>query len=241
MSLEIIRPGETAEEKRSAAKIAIEPQLFKFKNIFAARGFTVTDSVDGETPNIIISSSQEDFDAALGERIPFVLITNHYNERTIIEALDRGAQDVFVRPESDMQIEELTSRIKAILRRTKNELKETEGIVKSGNVEINFDRRTIRKNGKPLEISEKQRDLVFYLARTPGRIVSYEILLKGLGETGNELAASNLKLRISRARAVLEDDPKNPKIILTHLRIGVSLSTGKEDRELRTDSRTNSR
>jgi two-component system response regulator VicR len=121
---------------------------------------------------------------------------------------------------------ELLARVKANIRRVsmKNAVEETPvqtNRVELGRVVIDSEKMTIYKDGSPLELSQREYDLICYLAAQPGKVFSRESLMEHVwnydGYVGDVRAVD---VAVRRLREKLEDDPANPVFIVTKRGMG---------------------
>lgn len=146
--------------------------------------------------------------------LPVIILTACGEEADRVKGLNLGADDYVVKPFS---VKELLARVEAVLRRSPQrpmdigELKIPGGKVDFSRCEVSFD------DGKRFELSEREMELLRYLAQNAGRAVSREEILshvwrinpRGVYET------RTIDMHIARLREKLRDDPENPHIILT--------------------------
>lgn len=152
--------------------------------------------------------------------VPIVMLTARSEEIDKILGLELGADDYVTKPFS---VRELLARVKANLRRTvpaTEALQTGEGDIKIGEITINTERYELRKNGKPIELTLREFELVKFLAETPNRICSRETILRkvwGYEYVGDD---RTVDVTISRLREKIEDNPSEPKYIMTRRGIG---------------------
>ena len=148
------------------------------------------------------------------------MLTARSEEIDKILGLELGADDYVTKPFS---VRELLARVKANLRRTvpaTEALQTGEGDIKIGEITINTERYELRKNGKPIELTLREFELVKFLAETPNRICSRETILRkvwGYEYVGDD---RTVDVTISRLREKIEDNPSEPKYIMTRRGIG---------------------
>jgi two-component system KDP operon response regulator KdpE len=155
--------------------------------------------------------------------LPILMLTVRDAERDKIEALDAGADDYITKPFS---IPELAARLRSAVRRSNTDLpgtatsRNTDPPIAVGEIELDPGRRVVRKNGLPLRLTPKEFELLYYLMKHPGKPVSHVALLQAVW--GDECAMQTEYLRtfISQLRKKLEDDPSEPRYLLTELSFG---------------------
>lgn len=154
--------------------------------------------------------------------VPIVMLTARGEEIDKILGLELGADDYVTKPFS---VRELLARVKANLRRTVPAKDEgsagaDEGDIKIGEILINTERYELRKNGRPIELTLREFELVKFLAETPNRICSRDTILRkvwGYEYVGDD---RTVDVTISRLRDKIEDNPSEPKYIMTRRGIG---------------------
>jgi two-component system alkaline phosphatase synthesis response regulator PhoP len=146
--------------------------------------------------------------------LPVILVTARGAEPDRVHGLRGGADDYVVKPFSAT---ELLARVEAVLRRSAARPLDVERVEVAGRT-IDFARREVRAagGGEPRAMSERESDVLRYLARNPGRAVSREELLQnvwGLDPAGVE--TRTVDMHVARLREKLGDDPVTPSVIAT--------------------------
>ena len=153
-------------------------------------------------------------------RLPIVMLTVQGSEDRKVEALNAGADDYITKP---FQLRELIARLKAAVRRNKAfESEETEILI--GDVKLDPVRHLVQKKGRSVHLTPKQFDLLHYLMTNAGRPVPHAKLLRTVWgpEYGDEL--EYLRTFVRQLRTKIEDDPGNPKYLVTEAHIGYRFS-----------------
>jgi DNA-binding response OmpR family regulator len=109
----------------------------------------------------------------------------------------------------------LLARVKALLRRAAPEQGADEEVLAFGRLVIDLGARQARLDGKPCELTAHQFDLLVVLARAAGRVLSRDQIMDALKGHPLEAFDRSIDVHVSRIRAVIEDDPKNPQRVLT--------------------------
>jgi DNA-binding response OmpR family regulator len=156
--------------------------------------------------------------------VAVIFLTAKDKESEIVEGLDLGADDYIVKP---FNPEELTARIRAVLRR-RSSGETFERVLNVGDLEIDLERRLVRRQAEPIELSANEWRLLRALASTPGKLIpSYDLLSRTWGaEYRSDM--EYLRVWISRLRRKLEPDPENPSVILTKPGVGYMLNADPE-------------
>lgn len=142
--------------------------------------------------------------------IPTIFLTANDSELSVVEALDSGADDYITKP---FKTRELISRIHSVLRRSK---KEETNIIQIQDIMINLKEAKVFKKGSPIFLTALEYKILLILFMNPGRVFTRESILANIWDTEEEYVNDNtLTVYIKRIREKIEDDPANPKIILT--------------------------
>ena len=150
---------------------------------------------------------------------PVIFLTALDEEKDIVKGLDIGADDYITKP---FRTRELLSRIKNVLRHTKQE--EIEEKIKIGNVEINEAKGIVLKNGKEIELTALEYKILTLLFENRGRIISREQILANIwDENENYVNDNTLTVYIKRIREKIEEDINSPKIIKTIRGLGYKI------------------
>ena len=150
---------------------------------------------------------------------PVIFLTALDEEKDIVNGLDIGADDYITKP---FRTRELLSRIKNVLRHTKQE--EIEEKIKIGNVEINETKGIVLKNGKEIELTALEYKILTLLFENRGRIISREQILANIwDENENYVNDNTLTVYIKRIREKIEEDINSPKIIKTIRGLGYKI------------------
>ena len=154
--------------------------------------------------------------------VPIIMLTAREDEVDKVLGLEFGADDYMTKPYS---ARELSARVKALLRRAemRTQTSDTKGpanIIVSGDVTINVDRYEVKKNGKIIDITLREFELLKFLAEEPDQIFSREVLLENVWGYEYLGDVRTVDVTIRRLREKIEDDPSLPKYIMTKRSIG---------------------
>jgi two-component system KDP operon response regulator KdpE len=162
----------------------------------------------------------------LRERVntPVILLTAKGSDADKVRGLEMGADDYLAKPFSP---EELSARVRAVLRRTVGS-SGTENIVRAGDVEVDLNRRLVRRGGELVTLTRTEWMLLQHLAANAGKIMlNAELLSKVWGpEYRDDL--QYLRVWVSRLRRKLEVEPSAPRLIKTFQGIGYMFNTAGE-------------
>ena len=208
------------------------------RTILSGLGFMIIEAARGEEALALVRTTQ--FDAVLldinmpgmggvevcrmirknSARIPIIMLTVQGSEDRKVEALDAGADDYITKP---FQLRELIARLHAAVRR--NKISEVGGrTILVGDVWLDPERHLVQKKGQAVHLTPKQFELLHFLMANAGRPVPHSKLLRSVWgpEYGNEL--EYLRTFIRQIRIRIEDDPANPKYLITESHIGYRFS-----------------
>jgi DNA-binding response OmpR family regulator len=158
---------------------------------------------------------------AQGRATPILMLTAKSTELDRVLGLELGADDYLTKPFS---MAELLARVKALLRRAQllraaQVASAASGAhadtVRNGELEIVPSRREVRINGRALDFTALEFDLLLYFAQHPGRVCSRAQLLDAVWGYSHDGYEHTVTTHINRLRAKVELDPMNPRFILT--------------------------
>jgi len=214
-----------------------EPSLIKFvSQNLRARGYDVVDASNGlegvervkdYKPDLVIldvnmpgmdgfevcSYLRQFSDAAI------IMLTASGNEGDKIHALDLGADDYLTKP---FGIGELIARVRAVMRRvsqaqTRSTRHEE---VHSGELAIDFEHRRVSVKDKPVKLTPTEYTLLEQLVTRPDTVLTHRELLSNVWGAEYRDETEYLRVYVGRLRRKLEDDPANPKYLLTEPGVG---------------------
>ncbi len=151
--------------------------------------------------------------------VPIIFASARTSENDRIVGLDLGGDDYLEKPYS---LKVLLSRVNALLRRTYGFGKEEQVFV-IGDIEIDITRRSVRKEGRTVNLSLKEFDLLAYMAEHKNKALPKEKLLREVWGTYSEVEISTVAVHIRWLREKLEKEPSNPTHLKTVWGIGYSL------------------
>lgn len=160
-----------------------------------------------------------------GSNIPIIMITAREEETDKVFGLELGADDYITKPFS---IRELLARVKTNMRRVAtNDVPAAEGsgeTIRFKDIVIDFERHTVLKSGKDLELTSREYELIKFLASAPGKVISREQLMSEVWQYDyyGDLRAVDVAVR--RLREKLEENPADPIYVMTKRGVGYYFS-----------------
>ena len=151
-----------------------------------------------------------------GIETPILMLTARGEEMDKVVGLEVGADDYVTKPFS---IKELLARIRAHLRRATKQVAAIESFT-FGDVELNFKKYAARKGGQPLDLSAREFEILHYLIRRRGEIVTRDQLLDEVWGYDSTPVTRTVDNHIARLRQKIEPDPSAPQHIITVHRLG---------------------
>jgi DNA-binding response OmpR family regulator len=154
-----------------------------------------------------------------GVTAPIIMLTEKATIEDKVTGFSFGADDYLAKPFSPLELE---LRIQALLRRTAGEpppLLETK-VLNHGDLEIDLDRHTVRAGDRDISLTPIEFNILKLLASNPGYVYSRNDLLSVIWDTAYEGYKRNIDPHVNRLRTKLEENPKQPKYILTVWGIG---------------------
>ena len=159
-----------------------------------------------------------------GNNVPVIILTAREEEEDKILGLEIGADDYITKPFS---MRELMARVKANIRRTAmvSGAAEDNAMSACGGITINTDSFQVRKNGVPIDLTQREYELLTFLASHPGKVFSRVDLMEQVwnyGYVGDD--ARTVDVTVRRLREKIEDNPAAPAYILTRRGVGYYFS-----------------
>jgi DNA-binding response OmpR family regulator len=141
--------------------------------------------------------------------LPILMLTARGAERDRVHGLELGADDYLPKP---FDPRELLARLRTVLRRGAATVNP---VLRFGRLEIDREARQVRVDGQPRPLTGHQFDILLALAERAGRVVSRGQLLEVVAGRGAEAFDRSIDVHVSNIRAAIEDNPKQPRRILT--------------------------
>jgi DNA-binding response OmpR family regulator len=144
--------------------------------------------------------------------VPILMLTARREEADKVLGLDSGADDYLTKP---FGVAELLARVRALLRRRRPAPGEHGPAVVAGALVVDPARRHARLDGKEIELTSHEFDLLYLLASNRGIVFSREALVQRVWGNDTHITVRSVDTLIKRVRRKIEIDPADPKLILT--------------------------
>ena len=155
--------------------------------------------------------------------VPIIILSVKGDEATKVEALDAGADDYLTKP---FGMGELLARVRATLRRSPQSSNEGT-VIEAGDFRVDFETRAIQVAGKEIRLSPKEFDLLVFLIRNSGKVLTHRTLLANVWGGNYTDQTEYLRVFIRHLRKKIEPDPAKPRYILTDPWVGYRFVSGK--------------
>ena len=152
--------------------------------------------------------------------LPIIVLSARERETEKIEALDLGADDYVNKP---FNVGELLARMRTALRHRMQRKAEVP-VLRVGNLEVDSVRHRATRGGTELKLTPKEFELVSFLAKHPGRVVTHKQILTAVWGLAHSEDTHYLRVYIGQLRQKIEEHPDDPHIILTEPGIGYRIA-----------------
>lgn len=146
---------------------------------------------------------------------PIVILSVQDNELDIVSALDNGATDYLTKP---FRTGELLARIRSAIRRSQNT--ENNSNIICGDIEIDLISRTVKRKGETVKLTSTEYNLLALFAKNEGKVLTHQFILKEVWGYSYQTETQYLRVFVGTLRKKLEENPNNPKHILTESGVG---------------------
>jgi|SRR5271169_4832082 len=157
---------------------------------------------------------------SLSPRVGIVMVTVRDTENDMVKALEAGADDYITKP---VRFRELVARLRAVSRRLHVEDALESSVLRVGDLELDMNRRLLYRDGEFVHLTPTEFHLLAHLMRHQGNLVTHGQLLRSIWgpEYGTEL--DYLRSYVKALRKKIEENPSQPKYILTEPWVGYRL------------------
>jgi two-component system response regulator MtrA len=143
------------------------------------------------------------------------MLTAKGETEDVVRGLEAGADDYIVKP--FRHASELVARVRTRLRRTNTDVS---GIIAIGDLKIDVQAHQLLRDGKQIQLTRLEFDLLVALAREPGRVFTRDALLSEVWGYAHSTDTRLVNVHIQRLRSKIERDPENPEIVITIRGVG---------------------
>jgi two-component system response regulator RegX3 len=157
--------------------------------------------------------------------VPIIMLTARGSEADRVAGLELGADDYVVKPFS---AREVTARVRAVLRRAGAQAAGPDGTIEIGGVRLDPDRREVTADGRAIELSRKEFELLRTLMTEAGSVITREALIEEVWDMNWFGSTKTLDVHVSGLRKKLGDDPRSPRYIHTVRGVGFRFSGADE-------------
>ncbi len=144
-----------------------------------------------------------------------IILSVQNSENDIVSALDNGATDYLTKP---FRTAELMARIRSAIRR--NQTQENTSVIEVGDLEINLVNRTVKKNDELIKLTLTEFNLISLFAKHEGSVLTHQYILKEIWGVGYQTETQYLRVFVGTLRKKIEDNPNQPKHIITESGVG---------------------
>jgi two-component system, OmpR family, KDP operon response regulator KdpE len=227
--------------KRNILVVDDEPQITRvLKTTLSSHGYGIRTAADGKqalqelkgwSPDLVITDLRMPNMGGLElcrairaeSRIPIIVLSVKGEESIKVEALDAGADDYVTKP---FNINELLARVRAALRRAAVRLEPETAVIEIGDFRIDIPARKIEVKEKEVHLTPKEFDLLVYLARHPGKVVTHHALLTAVWGANSAQQPEYLRVFVGHLRKKFEPDERAPRYIVTEPWVGYRFEPG---------------
>jgi two-component system, OmpR family, response regulator ResD len=195
-----------------------------YRTLEAGDGDRAREIVEAESPNLVVLDVMLpgvdglELCRWIRERSgpPVIMLTARGEEADRIVGLELGADDYVTKPFSPR---ELTARVRTVLRRSSPYVPEAERLT-FDHLTIDALRREVSKNDVELQLTAKEFDLLWFLARHPRQVFSRDLLMDRVWGYESALDTGTVTVHVRRLREKIEDDPSRPRFLQTVWGVG---------------------
>lgn len=150
-------------------------------------------------------------------KVPVIVISARTQEQGKIQALDSGADDYITKP---FGTGELLARIRTALRHSLGADTAASTVYHAGELTIDFERRLVKLRGEVISLTQIEYKIVSILARQPGRVLTYDYLMKEIWGPYTDNNNQILRVNMAHIRRKLERNTAEPEYIFTEIGVG---------------------
>lgn len=218
-----------------------EPQITRvLKTTLSSQGYATRAAADGEqalqamkdwTPDLVITDLRMPNMDGLAlcrhiraqSQVPIIVLSVKGEEKTKVEALDAGADDYVTKP---FNINELLARVRAGLRRVTAAKQPETQLIEIGDFQVDLEQHTVLVKNRDVHLTPKEFDLMAYLARNPGKVITHRALLAAVWGANSVQQSEYLRVFVGHLRKKLEAEDNSPRYIVTEPWVGYRFEPG---------------
>ncbi|HZU41084.1 MAG TPA: response regulator transcription factor [Terriglobales bacterium] len=230
-----------SETKGNILVVDDEPQITRvLKTTLSSNGYGTRTARDGDealqlikdwSPDLIITDlrmpNMDGLDLCRHVRqksqVPIIVLSVKGEEQIKVQALDAGADDYVTKP---FNVNELLARVRAALRRSAARQEPESEAINIGDFKIDLHARTVLVNDRAVHLTPKEFDLLVYLARHPGKVMTHRVLLSSIWGANSVEQPEYLRVFIGHLRKKIEPDEGAPRYIITDPWVGYRFEPG---------------
>ena len=227
--------------KQNILVVDDEPQITRvLKTTLSGQGYGIRTAADGKqalqemkawSPDLVITDLRmpnmdglELCRAIRAEsRVPIIVLSVKGEEAIKVESLDAGADDYVTKP---FNVNELLARVRAALRRAAAPLEPETAVIEAGDFRIDIPARKVLVKKREVHLTPKEFDLLIYLARHPGKVITHRALLTAVWGPNSAQQPEYLRVFVGHLRKKLEPDEATPLYIVTEPWVGYRFEPG---------------
>jgi two-component system, OmpR family, KDP operon response regulator KdpE len=227
--------------KRNILVVDDEPQITRvLKTTLSSQGYGIRTAADGKqalqemkswTPDLVITDLRMPNMDGLQlcrairaeSRVPIIVLSVKGEETIKVEALDAGADDYITKP---FNVNELLARVRAALRRAMVSFEPETSVIEVGDFRVDIPARKIEVKEKEVHLTPKEFDLLVYLARHPGKVITHHALLTAVWGSNSAQQPEYLRVFVGHLRKKLEPEEGTPRYIVTEPWVGYRFEPG---------------
>ncbi len=217
---------EDDERIRQAVKLALEDEGWDVDE--ADTGEVALDRFRENTSDVVLIDimlpGMDGFEVCRSIRrssdVPIIMVTARDDTHDVVAGLEAGADDYLTKPFAP---KELSARIRALLRRSRNPEGASMERILVGDLEISPDEGLVLKGGEELHLTKTEFKLLVELASQPGKVFSREVLLERVWGYDYFGDGRLVDVHVRRLRTKVEPDPASPRYVVTSRGLGYKL------------------
>ncbi|MBS1957583.1 MAG: response regulator [Cyanobacteria bacterium SZAS-4] len=213
-----------------------EPEIRRFLRVsLTGNGYQILEATKGEEALTLAADKKPDviiLDLGLPDidgtevagkirewsQVPIIILSARNQEVDKVAALDLGADDYLTKP---FGVYELLARIKVALKHaSRAKTEEEEPVFSAGKICVDMAKRLVFLDGEEVHLTPNEYKLLLTLVQSPGKLISQQQLLRAVWGPGYAKEGHYLRVYMGQLRRKLEEDPANPKHLITEPGLG---------------------